>query len=910
MNIRFTLLSVLLLSFLSAFSQQDSMKLNTVIAKTNQVAESRPIEKVYLQLDKPYYAVGDTIWFKGYITFSLHQPSELSKVVYVDVLSSRDSIVKTLILPVTNGTTSGSIPLIKASFKQDNYHIKAYTKWMMNFDQDYFFHKTIPVGSAAEKEVSTQLSVKRGVKNNAPLIIADIIYKDPQGKPFANKKVEWNVTSGLFNAIADGKGTTDQNGLLSINFADSKSSNLIKAVLTTTLDAGKAKTYEQTFSLKAAAFSADVQFFPEGGNLINGINTKVGVKAVQANGLGADFAATVTDNGGNTVGTFTSQHAGMGFFALTPDAAKTYKVNLDFKDGSKGSYDLPQVQAEGFTIAVDYSDTSKVVVRFTADPSYLKKNLNKSFYLVGKSGQIICYAAQTSLKSPVYSATIASNKFPTGIAQFTLLTSGGIPISERIIFIRHHDQLDVTISTDKKSYGPRQKIELGVLTKKNTTAVEADMSISVIDETKVTVDENAESTILSHLLLTSDLKGYIETPNYYFNQVNEKKVADLDLLMLTQGYRRFIYKETLADKTPDVSFLPELGIEITGMLRTRNGMPYKGGRVTIQIPSRFINKETISDVNGKFKFTDLVFTDLTEMVIHAKNNVNSGNLMLSTDGTALSALDKNPNYPDEKLNIDAIMGIYLQNAKKVLENSRVLDEVVVNAKAPVKAPSFVDYPVLNGLNPIDVRAIPGDRLNGCNSVLLCLQGLALGTTYDVETNRFYVSRDFNQGVKVPMAVYVYGVPEEVPYLLNLNPADIASVEVFLKDDLGLINKANNTNGVLVVNMKKEVPMPKGTRVTIDQLKNELPQPHVIKMTANGYSISKQFYNPKYTADNTIFGPDLRSTIYWNPRFSSDATGKAAAEFYSADAKGSYRAVVEGMDKDGHLAYSVYRFKVE
>ena len=909
MRVRIPLLFILVISFFSAFSQQDTITLNTIISKTNKIAEVRPVEKVYLHFDKPYYAVGDTMWIKAYVTFALQQPSQLSKVLYVDVLSSRDSLVKTLILPVTNGATAGSVPLIKTSFKQDNYHVKAYTKWMLNFEQAYFFHKTVPVGNPAERDVNTVVSVKRSVKNNLPLISTDIIYKDAQGKPYANRKVAWNIASGVFNALGDGKGTTDQNGLLSISFPAPKTMDLTKAVLTTTLDAGKAKTYENVFSLKSAASSADVQFFPEGGNLINGLETKVAVKAVQSNGLGADFTATLTDNSGVAAGSFTSQHAGMGMFNLTAQAGKNYKVNIDFKDGSKGSYDLPKAQDSGLTLAVNYSDTSKVVLSLLADPSYLAGHLNNIYYLVGKSGQIICYAAQTSLKSAVFTASIASSKFPTGIAQFTLLTSTGQPLSERVVFIRHRDQLDLTINSDKKTYAPRQKIELSVQAKNSSVPAEADLSISVIDETKVPVDENTETTILSHLLLTSDLKGYIENPNYYFNQVSAKKIADLDLLMLTQGYRRFIYQETLADKTPNVAFLPEEGLEITGMLRTLNGMPFKGGRVTIQIPSRYITKEVISDTQGKFKFTDLVFTDLTEMVVHARNNVNSRNLMITTDGSIVSALDKNPNYPDEKLNIETTMLDYLQNAKKILETSRVLEEVVITEKA-VKTPSYKDYPVLTELSAMDSRAIPAERVNDCNSMIICLQSMALGTTYDPKENRFYVSREYNTGGRIPMAIYVWGIPQETGYLLNIKPSDIASVEVFLKDDLGLIDRANDTRGVIVVNMKEESPKPQGIKTNMEQLKDILPQPSVVKTSMYGYSVSKQFYSPKYTAGNNVFGPDLRSTIYWNPRLSSDNTGKATAEFYSADARGSYRAIVEGIDKDGHIGYSVYRFKVE
>jgi hypothetical protein len=378
--------------------------------------------------------------------------------------------------------------------------------------------------------------------------------------------------------------------------------------------------------------------------------------------------------------------------------------------------------------------------------------------------------------------------------------------------------------------------------------------------------------------------------------------------MLTQGYRRFIYEDILTNKIPNVAFLPEGGIEITGILRTLNGMPYKGGRVTLQIPSRYYSAEVVSDVQGRFKFPNLIFTDLTEMAIHARNNVDSRNMMLTMDGFVYSAVDKNPNFPDERLNIDLTMGSYLQNVKKMTESSLVLKEVVVNAKA-IKKPSFTDYPALTGLNPMNSDVIDEEQLKTCGNVLNCIRSMSHGVTYDEETKNFYISRDFNMGRKIPMAIYIRGLRQEAYDLLVMNSADISSVEVFLKDELGLVNNANNTNGVLVVNVKEEAPS-KGTKVTMQQLKDIIPQPNVLKVSVKGYTISKQFYSPKYLPGNNSFGPDLRSTIYWNPRLSSDDTGKGSAEFYTSDGKGTYKAVVQGINKDGHIGYSIYRFKVE
>jgi hypothetical protein len=902
----FTLLSVFLFCCPPVFAQRDSISLNTVILKTNQVAEARPIEKVYLHFDKPYYAVGDTAYFKAYLTYGLHQPSALSKIVYVDIISSRDSLVKTLMLPVKNGSAVGSFVLSQPDYKQDNYHIKAYTKWMANFEQEYFFNKTISVGNAINTQVSTTISFKRSVSNNVTQVNTTISYKDADGKPYANKKVSWIIASAEGEEIAKGKGNTDPNGLLNINFVNTRSADLSKAILTTSLDAGSRKVFDLTYSLKSVAAPVDVQFFPEGGNLIAGVRSKVAIKAIQSNGLGIDFNATVVDNAGNTVTTSSTQHAGMGMFALTPEPGKAYKVNVDFKDGTKGTYELPKIQSSGITLSLNATDTGRLYIKISADSSYVKSHLRQSFYIVGKSGQVICYAAQTPLANTIYSAYIPTSKFPTGIAQITLLNSAGQPVSERVVFIRHNDLLGVSMATDKPSYGRRQKVKLNLTAKSNLRPVDGDFSVSVIDESKVSVDETAETTILSSLLLTSDLKGYIEKPNYYFKQVNEKTAADLDLLMLTQGYRRFTYEEILANKTGPITYLPEQGIELTGTLRTLNGMPFKGGSVTLQIPDRYVTTRTVSDAEGRFKFSNLSFTDSAQVIISAKNNYNSKNLMLMIDGAGYPSLGKNPNYPDERLNIDTMMVTYLQNSKKAYENSRVLQAVVIKAKSLAKpVASHMDYPALSSLGSMPDHLLNADRFTGCNNMVSCLQTMLMGVTYD--NNNFYVSRDYNAGRRIPMALYVKGMPVDFSYLNSLNAAEIESIEIFLKDELGLVNNSNQSNGVLVFNMKTA---PKGTKMSLQELQDLLPQPSVVKMTPKGFSIGKVFYSPKYQVPNTSFGPDLRTTIYWNPRLATDATGKTSVEFFSADSKGTYRAVVEGMDKDGNLARSVYRFKVE
>lgn len=888
--------------YLPAWAQRDSISLNTLIERTGKFSAARPVEKVYLHFDKPYYAVDDTMWFKGYVTDNFHQPSQLSKVLYVELMNSRDSLVQMIKLPVKNGTATGSFPLPEGSYRQDNYHIRAYTKWMVNFDADYFFKKTILVGNALDKQVNTQVSFVKAGADKSLQVTTRVVYKDMDGNPLPNKKVNWQISSNV-DDVAKGRGTTDQSGALTISFTNNKQIDLTGANIVAIIDLGNRKTAGSTISLKPVLGNTDVQFFPEGGYLLTGVRGKVAVKAVGANGLGANFTGTITDNSGTILANISAQHAGMGIFVITPEQGKTYKANITFTNGSKATYDLPKPQDTGFNISINSLEADNLSLKLSASPAFFTANKGKPFYIVAQSVGTVCFAAQTVLKEQVYSAVVPQNKFPTGVVQFTLLSSAGMPLSERVLFIQRKDQLNLNLTSDKPIYGVRQRVKLGVTAKNKIAPIEGDFSVAVIDESKVPVDEDAETTILSSLLLTSDLKGFVERPNYYFSKINDKTASDLDVLMLTQGYRRFTYTDVVANALPPVSYLPEQGLEVTGTLRTLNGMPVKGGNLRMLIPNRYFSANAVSNPEGQFKFTNLVFTDTAKVVITAKNNYNAKNLMLIIDGNTFPALPKNKLYPDEEANIDSTMHPYLLNSKKRLSSMQQIKEVIVRAPTP-KGPSHTDYPALTGLSMMADHTVNGEQLKSCSTLLLCLQGMLAGVTFD--NNNFYVSRDYNQGKKVPMSVFVRGMPVDVSYLASLGGAEVESVEVFLRDELGLVNNAYQTNGVIVINTKVA---PKGTKISLQDLQDLLPQPNVVNFTPMGYNISREFYSPKYDVPKPI-GVDYRSTIYWNPRVATDKTGTASLEFYNADGKGSYRAVIEGWDKDGNLGRFIYRYKVQ
>ncbi|WP_316831377.1 Ig-like domain-containing protein [Pedobacter aquatilis] len=889
----------------SSSAQTDTISINTIITKTNKVLNDYPTEKIHIHFDKPYYAVADTIWFKAYVTENQNFLSGISKIVYVDVINQRDSLIQTVKLPLAGGMAEGNIPLSMERYKQGNYHFRAYTNWMLNSNDPAFFNKTFYIGEAIDKELKTHISYKNLSTDKQEKIDARVQFKDINNKPYANKTVNWQVVTS-YTSIAKGRGTTDANGYLTISMTANQKAEyqLQKGELITSINTTDKDIINSTFQLKNAVISKDFQFFPEGGNLIAGITNKIAFKAVKSDGLGINAKGVVSDNDGKQVATFTAQHLGMGSFSLLPETGKNYKATVTYADGSTQTINLPNITASGITITADNTDAENIAIKILSNDSFFEANKGKKFYLIAQSKGVICYGAQTALSNKEYGTTILKSKFPLGIAQFTLMAENGKPLSERLVFVQNKNAMSLVLSSPVATYGPKKKVKINLSSKKDGAPVEGNFSVSVVDETKVPFNEDGASTILTSLLLNSDVRGYIERPNYYFSTPDAKKTADLDVLLLTQGYRSYSYTDIIDNKLPKIVFPPEQGIEVSGILRMANGIPVRKGALLLTIPDKRFNLEGTTDPVGNFKFSNLNLNDSSKVTITAKYNVNYKSMAISLNGSPVPSISRNFSAAEEVLNIDSTLTAYLDNSKKQYSYLHTLKDVTIKGAAVPKV-SHKDYPSLSGLSAIADHEISGDRLTGCNLLVNCLQTMALGTTFI--DNNFYVTRDYNQGNKTPMGIFINGIMMDVNQINTVDVKMIESVEVFLKDELGLVNRANNINGVIVINQKK---MPKGTKISKNELMDMLPKNYEVTFSPQGYNKERQFYMPKYDNPANLNRNDLRTTIYWNPKLVTDKTGATSFEFYNADGKGQYKVVVEGIDENGNLGRSVFRYTVK
>lgn len=895
------IVSVALFGFIKA----DDDPIKKAATQLDKWLSDSPQEKVYLHFDKPYYSVGDDMWFKAYVTVGpKHQLSALSGALNVELIDDRDSVKQSIKIRLTAGLGHGDFAL-SDTLAAGSYRIRAYTNWMRNAGSDYFFDKTIQIGNAINNTVFTKTTYSYSTQNGQQVTNAMINYADLSGAPYANKEVSYQVQLNGKD-VSRGKGLTDAKGDLHVSFVNTQKVPLKQGSIITKIKVQDKVTLTTVVPVKALSAKVDVQFFPESGNLINSLPSKVAFKAVGDDGLGKVISGVVTDNDNQEVADIKTQHLGMGQFILVPEAGKTYKAKLTYEDGSQGTVALPKALDQGYVVTLNANlpnDPDHIALRITASPTLAGSDIS----LVAQSGGNICFAAKNKIANGMISSKIAKDRFPTGIVQFTLFNATGEALNERLIFVNRADGLKIDLTSPQQAYAQREKVKLQVTANgPDDKPALTSMSAAVIDETKVPVDESDETTILSSMLLSSDIKGYIEKPNYYFAHTDKQAQDDLDLLMLTQGYRRFEWKQMMntAFTPPPPIYQPEPTLQVSGRVHTSNNKPVVGGKVTLFTTAGgvFI-LDTLTDADGRFAFKNLDFKDSIRFVVQARTAKDKKFVDIDLDNIGRQQVTPNVNAPDIDVNINNTMLPYLQNSKLYYQqqmkngvgnhNIMLKEVVITEKKKPLENSSN-----LNGPGNAD-QVIKSDVFEnmGCPDITTCLQGRLVGVIF--RGGIPFSTRSPGR----PMQVIVDGIYVDSDYLSMMNALDIGSIEVLRSAGNTAIYGSRGGSGVIIINTKR------GNEVSDNQIQRYTPG--LIRYLPKGYYKARTFYSPQYDDPKTNAAiADLRSTIYWNPTVVTDKDGKAEIEYFNAGSKGTYRVVIEGIDGDGHIGRHVYRYKVE
>ncbi|NQX54998.1 TonB-dependent receptor plug domain-containing protein [Pedobacter panaciterrae] len=871
----------------------DDDPFSALIKKLEAYIEKYPQEKVHLHLDKPFYAIGDDIWFKAYVVNAqTGKPSTISNALYVELISEKDSVKKQIKLPVISGFTWGDFKL-PDSFTEGNYRIRAYTQWMKNAGTEFFFDKTIKIGNSWANNVYTNTSYAFSKQNTAEKVDANIRFTDKKGVPYAQSDVSYEVQLN-FRSLAKGKAVTNDQGEVNISFLNTQPSLYKSGKIIATLTLPDKKKMIKEIPVKATSNAIDVQFFPESGNLVESLPNKIGIKAVNASGLGEDVKGSIIDNDGQEVTQFSTQHLGIGSFILNPQPGRTYAAKVKYKDGSESTINLPRVLPSGYIITVN-SNTENVVAKVLLSPDLIG---NGELKLVAQNNGNVYFISKAASQKQIITTSIPKKDLPSGIIQLTLFSARNTPVAERLVFVNNvKDKITTKVSTAKESYARKEKVNVNLQADFAEKPAQASFSIAVTNTTSVKPDEENESNIFTTLLLTSDLIGYIEKPNYYFLHDDQKTQQDLDNLMITQGWRRILWKNIINNAGPNIRYEPEKSLKISGVVTSYGGKPLPNSKVSLFSSSGGLFAiDTLSDAQGRFNFDNLIFNDSTKFIVQARTAKNKKSVDIVLDVVSGQIVTKNKNTGDIEVNVNEALSGYLKQSENyfddltkrgILERTILLKEVnIVEKKNPAKNSSN-----LNGAGNADA-IITTDQLQYCTTLSQCLQGRVAGLI--IRNGTPYLMR--NNGT--PMSIVLDGMQMEGDFLDNINPMDIETIEVLKSAGNTAIYGSRGGGGVLVITTKRGGGYSSASTFT----------PGIIPFSPKGYYTPREFYSPKYDAPDNR--PDYRTTIYWNPNIVTNESGKAAFNYFNSDEPGTYRIVIEGMDMLGNLARTVYTYEVK
>lgn len=900
MNSRSFTFLFLLVTTVFAYGQTPTEEpLKKLIVQLQKYQLDRPYEKVHLHLDKPYYAIGDNIWFKAYVVQAdKNQPSNLSKILYVDLISEKDSVKQTLKLPLLIGLAWGEFAL-PDTLKEGNYRIRAYTNWMRNFGEEYFFDKTIRVGNAITNNIVTAVSYSYAKEGTSQKINADLNYKDINGNPLADKDVTYEIQLDA-RTISKGKGKTDNSGNLRLSFINDQPAIRKSGMINTVVRLDDKRQVIKSFTVKSTSNDADVQFFPEGGDLVAGLASIVAFKASGADGLGVPISGYLIDSAGKRISEFKSEHAGMGAFAFRPENGATYKAVVKFEDGTEKNFNLPVIHPGGYVLSVSNTDPENLRLSISASAGLIDQEV----ILVAQSNNKIYFVSKSKLTGTRLTSNIPKNRFPEGILHLTLFTAQNEPVAERLVYINRQQQLKIDVTTPAQEFSKREKVKLSLnVTDKDNKPVLGSFSVAVVDETKVPFNEDNETTILSNLLLTSGLKGYIQSPNYYFTTIDSVKTRHLDNLMLTQGWRRFTWKNILDNSNPSLIYSPEQGISISGKI-TISGKPAANGKVSLfNMKGHPVLLDTLTDAEGRFRFNNLYFADSAKVVLQARTSKDRKFVDIQLDQIPSPLITRNKNYPDIEVNVNKTLINYLKNSMTQFDSLRRMGSgsIMLSEVKVVESKILKNSANLNGAGNADA-VITEDKLSRCTIDLAqCLESLVTGLV--VRDGLPYLNRNLNSSIMLPthMLVVVDGMDVEPDYLSLLYPGDVESIEVLKSAINTSIYGTKGIGGVLIITMKR------GDYT----LRSNSYTPGIIHFQPKGFNKVREFYSPNYNDPRTNETlPDLRTTVYWNPQVITGKDGKSIVEFFNADGTGTYRVVVEGINEAGNIGRSVYRYKVK
>ena len=847
-------------------------------------------EKLYLTTDKPYYSAGDTIYFSCFVVNSIYfSQVTKSRFIYVELIDDTGQVVKRIKVMGEGGRFNNAIA-ISPKTTAGRYTLRAYTRWQINFDKELLASRVIQIGNYIDDAIHTNVSYDF---DGTGRVVASVEVTNATFQPLADRQVEYSLRINGRTTIHMTR--TDNHGFFRFSFRPTDNpTDCVRLNIS-------ANGRKLNRKLQLPSFDDDfsVSFMPEGGNLIEGIAQIVAFKAVGTDGLSVEVEGKIVDRAGNDVCNISSQHNGMGRFILNSKPGEQYSAILKNNSGRKRTFKLPPVQPSGCVIYLQVTK-ERVLMKVSTTKDL---PINRYAAIVQSRGML-----SFTIDDLSKIIQIPTNQLRSGVAQISIVDKESLAVvAERLFFVRGK-VATASLSTNVNAFKQRQKIDVNINTCNSAeAAVASDMIVSVTDMGVIKPNENSDN-ILSYMLLNSDLRGHIENPTYYFEDDDNAHTSHLDLVMLTNGWRRYNTANVLARHKPTLKYRVEELQSIEGGVFGSIG---KARNPSVMIFRNGSDYQGIHPLNksNRFHITGIDSPDTTRYFIQALNRdggstrvrVRIDPLIYPLAPTLAREIHRKKPFssiPDEFL-YRAKQNYYEDGGTPVID----IEEVVITARR------IENYEYSSSLN--DFNTIDGDMTRFV-SIFDALQRFreleVVGTDVRVRKRQ----SPFTQPVELKQNsdgtldiadgaveeaettpdVYVNGQQMDINIIDAYPMSEVVSVSYLNRND-AMAAGISSENGAIIMQVRD-----------INARQNYIIN-SLAEVIVPGYAPQVTFYNPDYSVTNDKSKRDNRTTLAWQPLLKSNEQGNASFSFWSSDSENNYRIVVEGITSQGELFYKEF-----
>jgi hypothetical protein len=773
-----------------------------LLTTLEEQADKFGAEKVYLHYDKSTYLPGETVWFKAYLMEALF-PATASKTLYVDWVSESGEVLHHSVSPLVNGVTSGQFD-VPSGYTGQFIQVKAYTRWMLNFDSSFLYSKTL-------------------------------------------------------------------------------------RILQTGAGARTAPALRTTVTL---------QFFPEGGDLVSGVDNRVAFKAVTENGFPVKIRGTVTDAKTGEALSFATEHDGMGSLVLKPKEGSAYTARWKDEKGADRTTTLPAVRTEGVVMQVTGTGDRRQINLFHNGTTNARFN---EVHLVGTLNGRPAFSTDVAFNGqPSARRVISMASLPSGVMTITLFDASWNAIGERITFVNNNDY----------SFRPQLEVQRWGLNKRARNEIQlslpdsiagAHLSVSVTD---AAIDRDTSDNIIAHLLLSAELRGYIHRPAYYFANNSDTLARQLDLVMLTNGWRRFKWEDLVQGKMPRFTHPRDTGyLFLSGKLF---GLP-RGvitGKETIAVI--VTEKDSSTRLMALPIQTDGSFADPTAIffdTLRVHYSLKAGVLSSAEARFMLNRLPP-PNYQASSRgfryqgSLDTLgLATHRRLAAEALRlqeaaRGKLMEAVIVKAKAKTPAQELDERytsPLFKTSDGFSFDLVNDPSVAAQPNVLDYLRGRVPGLQITPSQAGGTPTASWRGS---PTTVFLDEVQQQdLSFVTNIPITDIAYVKVLRPPFFGA--PGGGAGGAIAIYTRR------GNDARNRPGSGGLPSSAVM-----GYTPIREFYSPNYATFNARNEQrDLRTTLYWNPALQTSGKNRTIRfHFYNNDTAKAFRVVIEGISREGLLTH--------